>query len=189
MADGDRWFFDRFAPVYDIVMPAMDPADLTVGFDYAERSVERVLDIGGGTGRAVRQVRQSDRILLDISRAMLERSPSGIERLQATATALPLVKRSVDAVLIIDALHHMLEPRTIIAEAKRVLRPGGIVLIRDFNRQTFRGRGLAVVESVIGMESEFFTHADLRRVLETADLTPYEIERSFVSAIVGRKPV
>ncbi|MEZ3114408.1 class I SAM-dependent methyltransferase [Halobaculum sp. MBLA0147] len=54
---GDVRFFDRIAPLYDVAMPPVRPADLRAGFRLADRSIRRVLDAAGGTGRAARAVR------------------------------------------------------------------------------------------------------------------------------------
>ncbi|MFC6754893.1 methyltransferase type 11, partial [Halorubrum tibetense] len=49
---GDVRFFDRVAPLYDRVMPAADGSVLAAGLDRAERPIDRLLDVGGGSGRA-----------------------------------------------------------------------------------------------------------------------------------------
>lgn len=54
---GDVRFFDRIAPLYDVAMPPVRPADLRAGFRLADRPIRRVLDAAGGTGRAARAVR------------------------------------------------------------------------------------------------------------------------------------
>lgn len=45
------------------------------------------------------------------------------------ATALPLADDSVDAVVCLELLEHVPEPKSVLAELARILRPGGTVLI------------------------------------------------------------
>jgi len=47
---GDVRFFDRIAPLYDRVMPPADGETLAAGLDHATRPIDRLLDIGGGSG-------------------------------------------------------------------------------------------------------------------------------------------
>jgi SAM-dependent methyltransferase len=47
----------------------------------------------------------------------------------ADATALPLADDSVDAVISLELLEHVPDPKAVLAELARVLRPGGVVVI------------------------------------------------------------
>lgn len=51
----------------------------------------------------------------------------------ADATALPFADGSFAGVLIRDLLHHLEEPRRATAEAVRVLRPGGVLVVLEPN--------------------------------------------------------
>ncbi|MDX1745845.1 MAG: methyltransferase type 11, partial [Halobacteriales archaeon] len=62
-------FFERFAPVYKLVMPRASRHDIEAGLAVAERPVDRVVDVGGGTGRAVREVDARERVVLDPAEA------------------------------------------------------------------------------------------------------------------------
>jgi len=48
--------------------------------------------------------------------------------------------KSVDAVVIMWALHEMKHPRRILQEANRILRPGGEILVVDFPRGSLAGQ-------------------------------------------------
>lgn len=45
------------------------------------------------------------------------------------ATALPLADRSVDTVVALELLEHVTDPREVLGELKRILRPGGTVIV------------------------------------------------------------
>lgn len=188
MGSGDVWFFDRVAPLYDRVMPPVDRAALAAALAMADREVTRVVDVGGGSGRAIRTVDATARVVVDASPGMLRRVPNGIGRVLGSATALPIRDGAVDAVLCVDALHHLPEPETVLSEARRVVRPGGVVVIREFDRTTLRGRLVGLGERVLGFDSRFFSADELADALAAVGLSPTVLERGFDCTVVGRKP-
>lgn len=188
MAPGDRWFFDRVAGLYDLVMPPADPAPLLEGLAAADGPVDRVLDVGGGTGRAARALDAPNRVVVDASRGMLRRVPTGIGRVLASATDLPVAGGAADAVVIVDALHHLPAHDRVLAEASRVLRPGGALVVREFDRGTVRGRLLEFAEHATRMESTFVTADELRERLAAAGFDARVLHRGFSCTVVGRKP-
>lgn len=188
MAPGDRWFFDRVHPIYDLVMPAAQPRPLREALALADGSIERVVDVGGGTGRASKIVDASNRIVVDVSRGMLRQVPADIERVLGSATDLPLVDGAADAVIVVDALHHLPQHQQVFAELYRVLRAGGVVVLRDFNGGTLRGRLLAFGEHAIGMESTFRKPAELLEQLDSAGFTAEYLQGGFTYTVAGRKP-
>ena len=70
---------------------------------------------------------------LDVAR---RRVPAGAEATFAVAdaTALPDAERTYDAVLLLDMLEHVESVPAVLAEAARVVKPGGPVLFNTFNR-------------------------------------------------------
>ena len=183
--DWDVRAFDVFAPAYDLVMPSADAVALRKGLYCADRDVERIIEVGGGSGRAAREV---DAAVLDPARGMLERARrKGLETVQGSATDLPLADGSVDAVLIVDALHHFPDHRRCLAEAARVLAPGGVLVVREFDRSTRRGRLTTRAESLFGFDSRFYTAAELRDAVAAAGLDARPVEYGFEMTVVGVK--
>lgn len=188
MAPGDRWFFDLIHPVYDLVMPPADSEPLRRGLALAEGPIERVLDVGGGTGRAAKALDAPERIVVDATRGMLERVAPGIDRLLASATDLPVADGASDAVVVVDAFHHLPEHDRVLAEAYRALRPGGVIVVRDFDPSTLGGRLLAVAEHAIRMESTFLTPAELTERLDAAGFAVERLGEGVTYTVAGRKP-
>jgi demethylmenaquinone methyltransferase/2-methoxy-6-polyprenyl-1,4-benzoquinol methylase len=98
----------------------------------------RLADIGGGTGNYARALRDDgwDPIVLDREPGMLARAAAkGLETIEADAQRLPLPDASVDAAMLVSMLHHVEKPAAAIAEAQRILRPGGRLALMLFTRE------------------------------------------------------
>lgn len=185
MTHWDVAAFDTFAPLYDLFMPPADVVPLEKGLACADRDVERILDVGGGSGRAAREVGAT---VLDPARGMLERAHGkGLETVQGSATDLPLATESVDAVLIVDALHHFPDHDRCLAEIARVLKPGGVLVVREFDRSTRRGRLLDIAERAVAFDSTFYTASELGDHIDAAGLDARPIEYGFSMTVVGVK--
>lgn len=183
----DVWFFDRVARWYDRLMPAIDGRSIQAGLDRSSRPIETVVDVGGGTGRAIRSVAAPRRVVCDASIGMLRRVPAGLSPVRGAATALPFGSATADAVVIIDAFHHFPDPTLVVDEAARILRPGGILYVQEFDRRTVRGRLLELGERVLGFGSTFFTADELADLL-AGSFEVTVLDRGFAYAIVGTKP-
>jgi ArsR family transcriptional regulator len=106
------------------------------------RSLGTLIDIGTGTGRMIEllgptatQALGVDRSseMLRLARVKLDKAGIADASLrQADMYALPLASGSADHVIIHQVLHFAQAPAAAIAEAARVLRPGGRLLVVDF---------------------------------------------------------
>lgn len=105
-----------------------------------EGSLGRLIDIGTGTGRMLELFapraetalgidRSSE--MLRLARAKLADVPNA-ELRQADLYALPLADGGADTAIFHHVLHFAQQPGAAIAEAARVLSPGGRLLIADF---------------------------------------------------------
>jgi|AntDeeMetagen285_2_1112576.scaffolds.fasta_scaffold00115_17 demethylmenaquinone methyltransferase/2-methoxy-6-polyprenyl-1,4-benzoquinol methylase len=205
---GDVRFFDRLAPLYDLVMPAADQSTLSAGLARAEGSVAHLLDLGGGSGRATIAVDVPERTVLDISRPMLRRArsrqpdqlgrrmgrptdgdPVGpLSALQGDAGRMPLADDAVDAAMVVDAFHHMPDQRAVVEEAARVIRPGGVFVVQEFDPSHPLGWGLVRAEHAIGMGSTFYKPNELADLLAGAGFDVSLLESGFEYTVVGAVP-
>ncbi|HEX9093276.1 MAG TPA: class I SAM-dependent methyltransferase, partial [Coriobacteriia bacterium] len=124
-----------------------------------------LLDVGGGTGALA--VRLAER--LDASATVLDATPEMVAQLAphprvtavvGVAEAMPFADGEFDAAVISDAFHHFRDQDGAVAEIARVVRPGGALLVLEFDR---RGLMRLVVwgEKLLGEPGAFFTPGEM----------------------------
>jgi SAM-dependent methyltransferase/biotin operon repressor len=136
----------------------------------------RVADIGCGEGyltveaarwaRRVVAVDRSEAVLARARALAARRRVSNITWKRGDLEKLPLADASVDVALLSQALHHAHDPGRAVAEAVRVLRPGGRVLLLYL-----RKHGEDWVRSKLGDRRLGFDDRELTRLLAAAGLS------------------
>jgi ubiquinone/menaquinone biosynthesis C-methylase UbiE len=135
--------YDRIAPHYDAAMDWLDRwivADLRkAAFDLLPRE-GKILEIGAGTGLNFHYYdSEAQGVATEPSREMIRLAkekarPSRISLVESCAEKLPFVNRSFDAAIATLVFCSVDSPEQALAELKRVLRPGGIVVLVDHVR-------------------------------------------------------
>jgi SAM-dependent methyltransferase len=93
-----------------------------------------VLDVGTGDGPLRAAVGAGREVVgLDLSLTLLAGQPGSV--VLGQATALPFADRTFVAVVAVNVLDHLADPRVAIAEAHRVLRPGGLFMAATTSRR------------------------------------------------------
>ncbi|WP_054521861.1 methyltransferase domain-containing protein [Thermanaerothrix daxensis] len=100
-----------------------------------------LLEIGAGAGRNTPRYHGYQRIvLLDYSRTQLQQAQERLGQdgrylyVAGDAYRLPFVSGFFDAATMIRTLHHMVEPRRVLEEARRILRPRGVFILEFANK-------------------------------------------------------
>ena len=146
-----------------LLLPPVDVADIACGEGYL--SVE--------SAQWARRVVGIDRSADVLKRAKALAERRGVKNItwkRGDMEKLPLEDASVDVALLSQALHHAANPARAVAEAARILRPGGRVLaldLREHDQEWVRDR---VGDRWLGFKDE-----DLERFLTGAGLTDVNV--------------
>lgn len=193
--DYDRAFRGSFGRyMTEIEANALDRA-------FGDSPVPTLLDLGCGHGRFLRHFapRAKKMIGLDRSRRLLTVAQDGLTKdpidaptdlIWASATEIPLDAGSVDAITCVRVIQHVPDQDQAYREAKRVLKPGGKLILVQYNwvspHGIFRALKIPVKATIralmraFGREPRFdeptgwTSWGTLRRQLEDAG---FEVER------------
>lgn len=138
--------------------------------------VGRVLDLGTGTGRMLELLAPHVRagLGIDASRAMLALARSRLARpglghlsvRQGDMYSLPLAHR-FDLVLMHMVLHYAEDPAAALAEAARVMAPGGMLIVVDLMRHDWTAVTDRLAHRWPGFDDE-----EMAALMEAAGLVP-----------------
>ncbi|MDQ7008479.1 MAG: class I SAM-dependent methyltransferase [Acidobacteriota bacterium] len=181
-------FFDLVAPVWDSLVgrwaadAVAEALSLTGG--------ERLLDLGGGTGRLARRLAPRCRraVVADLSAPMIRRAAErGLGATRARAEALPFPAASFERVIVVDALHHMGDLQAVAREIARVLTPGGLAVLFEPDPASLRGSWIARLERWTGFGSLFLAGDQLELLFTRQNLAVELDRRSFHLRLRARK--
>jgi ubiquinone/menaquinone biosynthesis C-methylase UbiE len=97
----------------------------------ARPDVSRILDLGCGSGENMWRFVEWARtpLGLDVAHRRLRRARTFGPAVQGEATALPFASRALDMVYAAHLLHHVAGSGALLGEARRCLRPGGVLFL------------------------------------------------------------
>jgi ArsR family transcriptional regulator len=154
-AEAANLYFAGHAEVWDRIRSlhvAESEVEAAIDRALGKRALGCLVDIGTGTGRMIELFgpratqsigidRSSD--MLRVARVKLEAAGISSSLRQGDMYALPLGDHSADTIVIHQVLHYAHSPAAAIAEAARVLAPGGTLLVVDcaaHEREELRAR-------------------------------------------------
>lgn len=121
---------------------AESEVEAAIGRALGDGPVGRLVDIGTGTGRMIELFGKGAGSALGVDRSpemlrlarvkLAEAGLAPVDLRQGDMYALPLPSQSADTVIIHQVLHYAQQPAAAVAEAARLLAPGGRLLIVDF---------------------------------------------------------
>jgi RNA polymerase sigma factor (sigma-70 family) len=144
----ERDYFEQIAPTWDDYVASAYEVELQERLTrlLPWQQEMTVLDVGTGTGYLAGMMAPlvGEVIGVDCAPAMLTRAgekmvQAGYQHVsfqEGMAERLPLATGSVDVAMCHMLLHHVVSPRTALAELRRVVRPGGYVVIIDAHTHT-----------------------------------------------------
>ena len=132
-----------------------------------------LLDAGGGTGRVASALREMVKkvVVADLSVGMLRQADNkGLEAICAPAEFLPFPPGSFDRVIMVDALHHVMDQRQTCNELWRILSPGGRILIIEPDIRKPLVKAIAIGEKLLLMRSHFLTGVEIKSLFTDPDV-------------------
>ena len=146
------------------LLPPLDVADIGCGEGYLTLETAR-------WARSVIGIDRSDEVLERARALAARRRVANVQWKKGALTRLPLRDASIDVVLLSQSLHHATDPDDALAEAARVLKPGGRVLVLDLRQhdQTW-------VLNRLGDQRLGFADAELATLLGRAGLTDVRVQ-------------
>jgi ArsR family transcriptional regulator len=185
-------YFETIAPKWDEIRShyiAEADVEAEIVSLAGRQSYDHLVDLGTGSGRMLTLLADQAQtaIGLDLSQHMLNvaraRShDAGLETIDFRhgdiyETRLPAA--SADLVVVHQVLHFLADPGRAIAEAARLLKPGGRLLIADFEHHNLEIMREQYQHRRLGMLDE-----DMRSWFKTAGLTP-DVIRSLPPKMAG----
>ncbi len=142
-----------------------------------------IADLGAGEGAfALLLAQRAQRVIaVDTSARMIEvgreqalrQGITNVEYRQGDMEEVPIDDRMVDLVFFSQSLHHALHPERAVSEARRILRPGGRVVILDLVKHRFEEAREMYADERLG-----FSESELGGMLEAAKFV--DIQTSIV---------
>ena len=181
--------FDFLAPIYETFIPARGPDALVALAGLPVHGA--LLDAGGGTGRVAQFLRDKagNVIVADLSRKMLAEASQkeGLRLVNSHTEGLPFSDGSFERIIMIDALHHVIDQRHTLTELWRVLAPGGRLVVEEPDLRTFGVKLLALAEKLALMRSHFLAPTQIAALLDFPDARVRIEASSFNAWVVADK--
>lgn len=169
--------FNLIARFYDRVIPFVRLEQMLQVLDLPHEG--NLLDAGGGTGRVAEVLRPhvGGIVVADVSFAMLAQArQKGLSATSTQTERLPFPDNMFDRVLMVDALHHVVDQAETVRELYRVLKVGGRLVIEEPDVRTFPVKLIAVAEKLALMRSHFLGPPQIARLLPSEAKVRIETE-------------
>ena len=149
--------FDVIAPIYArVTYSSLEKMRELAGLPVKGR----LLDIGGGPGRVASALLDDvdEVIIADVSMGMLRQTHrSTLKPVCSHSESLPFPDSFFDRVIMVDALHHVIDQPASAHEMLRVLKPGGRIVIEEPDINSFAVKLIALAEKLLLMRSHFLS--------------------------------
>lgn len=146
------------------LLPPLEVADIGCGDGYLTLEAAR-------WARSVVAIDRSETVLTRAKELAARRQVANIRWQKGDLARLPLRDASVDVALLSQTLHHASDPERAVAEAVRILRPAGRLLVLDL-----RGHDQAWVRSRFGDRHLGFSNTQLAALLRDAGLSDIRVQ-------------
>lgn len=163
-------FFNIIAPIYKYIHPgAKQTFEMVYKIGNFKKN-DKLLDLGGGVGRVAGYFagKVNDITVSDSSSGMIKKCQSinGVKCFVLPAEQLSFEDNYFDKIIIIEAIHHFNDLDKVLAEVKRVIKPGGTVIVEEINAKKFPAIAMETIEKLLGMKSNTYVAQDLLSIFQ-----------------------
>lgn len=144
-----------------------------------------VVDVGCGSGQLRAALGERATRYVGVDAVRHDGFPAGAQLLAADLDRepIPLPDASADAVVALETIEHLENPRRLIRELVRIVRPGGVVLVSTPNQRSLlslltlltKGRFNAFQDADYPAHRTALLDVDLRRIADECGLADIEI--------------
>jgi SAM-dependent methyltransferase len=148
------------------------------------------LEIGVGSARFAAPL--GVQVGIDPSPAMIDVARArGIDAVQGTAEALPFADDSFDHALVVTTICFVDSPAQMLAQATRVLKPAGRLVIGFIDRASALGRDYLAhqAESVFYREASFYSADEVERLLRAAGFSISDWAQTLARPLVETREI
>ncbi len=140
---GDRWYTAKDDPV--ALLRAENKVKLPwilsgIEKHFKDLSTLKILDVGCGAGFATNYLSNYSKDITGIDladdafRTAKKFGSSDVKYIKADANSLPFDSEQFDVVISLDFLEHVSDPKNVIFEISKVLKPGGLFFYHTFSK-------------------------------------------------------
>jgi ArsR family transcriptional regulator len=176
-------FFAKLAPQWDRLrsLHASEAAvEAAIADMLGDKPLRAVLDLGTGTGQILKLLApraqratgvDASHAMLSVARANMQGAGlANVDLRQGDIYALNLPRDGFDLVVVHQVLHYLDDPRRAVAEAARLVAPGGRLLIVDF-----AAHRMEHLREASGHRRLGFAHDQIAAWMEAAGLDAVEV--------------
>ncbi len=181
--------FDFLAPLYDTFIRPADPQEL---WKHAALPADgALLDAGGGTGRVAQSMlgKAQPVVVADLSCKMLAeaRRKGSLQTVCSQIERLPFADGTFARIIMVDALHHVIDQQQTINELWRVLQPGGRLVIEEPDIRTLAVKLIALGEKLALMRSHFLDSRQISALFHFPDARVQVEAKNHAAWVIAEK--
>lgn len=156
-----------------------------------------LLDIGGGTGMIVDQIlaeTSCKAYIVEVEQKKLlyaAKKRRNINLVNASVDFIPFLYEYFSKVMSIVAFHHFHDQDSALEEIKRVLKPGGLVILNEIDPSTLKGKVTSFAENTLKkMNCKYYSPSQLHEKVKAHAYQEISITHAPIGYFLcARKPI
>ncbi len=193
-------FFKTVAPQWDrLKKEVLGHFDLNNKIKEMVSFDGNISDLGCGTGELLEVLSENTNgklIGIDSSPEMLEQAKLKLSGIDGTELRLgelehlPMGDREIDTAIMNMVLHHISQPKRPISEVFRVIKPGGVFILTDFEKHNKESIREIIGGEWLGFKKENITLWMIEQGFDNVSVTSFNVNQGLtINIFVAHKPL